>query len=624
MVSAGGEVLMTKIYSPMNLSTFRTWITGLGCAFALALVSLNLALVAAPIGTAFSYQGRLGDGVSAATGQYDFTFKLFDALAGPNQRGSTVSLPAVGVTNGLFNVSIDFGAGVFDGTAGWIEIEVKSNGVAGYTMLSPRQPVLPAPYAFFATTASNAASASAVGTGAVDSAGVTDYSLFESDIAAGQVVKSLNGLHDAISLLVGPNLSLTPGASSLTLDATSDWKRSGNLGTVPGIDFIGTTDRQDLVFKVNNAETLRLSTSQDLILPDVPSFILGFGGINGLGTYGQAFDPFQGTPVGRTFGGVDVGGIVLYGENGGGLGLKYQAGIFNPIQEKLVMRWSLEEVAVAAQRGLSLQAFDGPIITRGWDTFNSSAGPTKSGLGRWGLFMEPGQLVCGIPDLDVPGGDRSFSVQKYTAGGARTELMRVDNRLGYLAVNGAGGEQAYIGGDGFGNDVQIGSLNSGVQNVAFYNGTSGSYMHVYVKALTIVGGSDLAEPFAMSHPDVAAGSVVVIDPAHPGRLTLSTQAYDRKVAGVVSGAGGINPGLSMIQADKLEAGTNVALSGRVYVRSDASKDPIEPGDLLTTSDRPGYAMKARDHHLAQGAILGKAMTGLTNDTGLVLVLVTLQ
>ena len=144
------------------------------------------------------------------------------------------------------------------------------------------------------------------------------------------------------------------------------------------------------------------------------------------------------------------------------------------------------------------------------------------------------------------------------------------------------------------------------------------------KTLTIRGGADLAEPFAMSERGVAAGSVVVIDPAQPGRLKRSAQAYDKKVAGIVSGANGIHPGISMIDEQQLEPGSNVALSGRVYVKANTSAGKIEPGDLLTTSDVPGEAMKAADHARGQGSILGKAMTPLDEATGTVLVLVTLQ
>ncbi len=143
------------------------------------------------------------------------------------------------------------------------------------------------------------------------------------------------------------------------------------------------------------------------------------------------------------------------------------------------------------------------------------------------------------------------------------------------------------------------------------------------KVLTIRGGADVAEPFRMPE-DIAKGSVVVIDDAHPGQLKLSTEAYDKRVAGIVSGANGVNPGIALHQEGVMEGGQNVALSGRVYVQADGAYGAIKPGDLLTTSKTPGHAMKVSDHSIAQGAILGKAMSGLKEGKGMVLVLVTLQ
>jgi hypothetical protein len=147
---------------------------------------------------------------------------------------------------------------------------------------------------------------------------------------------------------------------------------------------------------------------------------------------------------------------------------------------------------------------------------------------------------------------------------------------------------------------------------------------VSVKVLEITGGADLAEPFKMSEGQLTPGSVVVIDDENPGHLKLAAQAYDQRVAGIISGANGVNPGIALHQEGTLEGGQNVALTGRVYVRADASSGAIKPGDLLTTADLPGHAMKVGDHTRSQGAILGKAMTGLKSGQGLVLVLVTLQ
>ena len=124
---------------------------------------------------------------------------------------------------------------------------------------------------------------------------------------------------------------------------------------------------------------------------------------------------------------------------------------------------------------------------------------------------------------------------------------------------------------------------------------------------------------------VETGSVVSLDPASPGRLALSAQAYDRRVAGIVSGAGGVKPGMVTSQEGTLADGRHpVALSGRVYCRVDAAHGAIEVGDPLTTSSTPGHAMRAADAARAQGAIIGKAMTGLKEVRGLVLVLVTLR
>ena len=119
--------------------------------------------------------------------------------------------------------------------------------------------------------------------------------------------------------------------------------------------------------------------------------------------------------------------------------------------------------------------------------------------------------------------------------------------------------------------------------------------------------------------------VVALHPDHPGKLVISQKPYDRTVAGIVSGAGGVRPGLLMGQEDSpIDGQYPVALTGRVYCWADASGGAIRPGDLLTTSAIPGHALKVTDHARAQGAIIGKAMTSLKQGTGLVLVLVSLQ
>ncbi len=149
----------------------------------------------------------------------------------------------------------------------------------------------------------------------------------------------------------------------------------------------------------------------------------------------------------------------------------------------------------------------------------------------------------------------------------------------------------------------------------------------HTKVLEILGGADLSEKFDIADDEKAIepGLVVSIDPEHEGRLMVSRAPYDRRVAGIISGAGGVKTGMLMGQKGSAADGAQpVALTGRVYCRATAANGAISAGDLLTTSWVPGHAMRADDPTRAQGAILGKAMGSLVQGEGLVLVLVGLQ
>src|SRR4051794_11313992 len=109
--------------------------------------------MAAPLGTAFMYQGRLASGTNFGNGLYDFKFSLWDAPgSGATLINATQTLSNVNVaTNGLFTVSLDFGTGAFNGEARWLEAVVRTNGAAVFTTLSPRQNITPAPYSLVAS-----------------------------------------------------------------------------------------------------------------------------------------------------------------------------------------------------------------------------------------------------------------------------------------------------------------------------------------------------------------------------------------------------------------------------------------------------------------------------------------
>jgi hypothetical protein len=210
-------------------------------------------------GTAFTYQGQLQNNGSPANGNYDLQFSLFDASTNGNPVGAVITNLAVGVTNGLFTTTMDFGPGIFTGNALWLQIGVETNGGGGdFTILGALQPLTSTPYAIYSANSASATTAIGVANGSVTSA----------SIASGQVVKSLNGLTDFVTLSAGTNITLTPSGNTLTISSTvsnssgtcssNEWSLMGNAGTTAGLNFLGTTDNQPLEFRVNGLRALRL------------------------------------------------------------------------------------------------------------------------------------------------------------------------------------------------------------------------------------------------------------------------------------------------------------------------------------------------------------------------------
>lgn len=190
--------------------------------------------------------------------------------------------------------------------------------------------------------------------------------------------------------------------------------------------------------------------------------------------------------------------------------------------------------------------------------------------------------------------------------------MRNDTQMGLYGTQGAGW--------GLLMDVVNGrvGINTTAPATDFHvNGTA------RVNVLEIVG-ADVAEKFPVSE-EVRPGMVVMIDAQNAGKLCLSKGAYNKRVAGIVSGANGLAAGTILGHLPGNEDAPPIALSGRVWVHCDATEHAIEIGDMLTTSNTPGHAMSATDSARIAGAVIGKAMTALPQgETGMVLVLVNLQ
>jgi hypothetical protein len=144
-----------------------------------------------------------------------------------------------------------------------------------------------------------------------------------------------------------------------------------------------------------------------------------------------------------------------------------------------------------------------------------------------------------------------------------------------------------------------------------------------VKGDIYLPGADCAEHFDIAAATEAEpGTVMVINA--DGLLEPNSQAYDKRVAGVVSGAGKFRPGIILDSQDHDTSRRPIALVGKVYCKVDADYAAVEIGDLLTTSDTIGHARKAADPGKAFGSVIGKALRRLDEGRGLIPILIALQ
>jgi hypothetical protein len=209
-----------------------------------------------------------------------------------------------------------------------------------------------------------------------------------------------------------------------------------------------------------------------------------------------------------------------------------------------------------------------------------------------------------------------------------------DGANGALTLTGDRPTIRFSGNTTVGNQQWMLHLGSdGPGNLQFFRGgTTGQW--VPVLSLTPDGNVEVAGDIRLVNADCAEdfniSSVELVDPGtvmvlgDEDMLQPSHHAYDKRVAGVISGAGNYKPGLVL---DKQASQANrqaVALMGKVFCKVDAEYAPIQVGDLLTTSETIGHAMKAIDPLSAFGAVIGKALRPLREGRGLIPVLIALQ
>lgn len=213
-------------------------------------------------------------------------------------------------------------------------------------------------------------------------------------------------------------------------------------------------------------------------------------------------------------------------------------------------------------------------------------------------------------NLEAGGGGKDGDLLLNKSDGSRT--VHIDGNRANIVLGG-GGED----GDIIIFDDSVTDTSDFSQATIHIRGNSGDI---------VLRGADCSEEFAvLSDVPVEPGTVLVMD-ERDGEEVLRpcSAAYDKRVAGVASGAGDYRPGIVLDRRSGSEPRVPVALVGKAFCKVDAETAPIELGDLLTTSLKTGFAMKATDPARAFGAVIGKAMRGLARGQGLIPVLISLQ
>jgi hypothetical protein len=380
-----------------------------------------------------------------------------------------------------------------------------------------------------------------------------------------------------------PDGSITANSlASGTLNSLS-WLLTGNNISNPATQFLGTTSNQPLVFRTNNTEKMRLLANGNLGLgTNNPGRLLQLGdaGVSGSTGLLRLSSRSNAGDAARSW---DIG-VPMTGETLTGSGYSF----------------------VIHDAGSGANIATNPTFLIQFGTGNVGLGTTA-----------PTQR------LDVRNGNIALT----NASGSPRALLAYNSPLdtGYLQLfNGSNNLIAGLGGGANGGEIFLRDA-AGANSIVL----SGSTGEMTAKIVTVTGGSDVAEPYHVAPAggtEPIPGMVVCIDGDKIGQMKVAARAYDKTVSGILSGANGIRPGITLTQKGTIADGElPVASIGRVWCWCDAEANgAIEAGDMLTTSDTPGHAMKVNDHSKANGAVIGKAMSNLKSGKGLVLVLVSLK
>ena len=566
-------------------------------SLAVATFCVANALAVAPIGTAFTYQGRLTDGAQPANGNYDFVFNLMDAATNGNSVGPNMAMPNVSVHDGYFTVVLDFGANAFDGSARWLDIVVRTNCncLAGYTTLAPRQPLTPAPYSLFAANAVQATTANSANT--ATSANTADSVAWAN--ITGVPAGFADGVDNDTTYTAGPGLSLSSNQFSVSYAGT------GNATTAArsdhghfGENWSGTSSGFGLVVANN-------STS-------------------GTGLYAQQG---SGSGVSQPFGykaavwGESSHGDAVYGASGSAYGSGLSGYATHTTQPNYGVYGKTDSQLGKGIFGMATSLSG----TNNCGVF----GQSNSTNGGSGVLGRLSYGSTNTTKINYPAGVFGEAHDRYGVVGFSDNYAGVSghsaNSTGVSGVSsgdGAGVDGTSASGAGLsgtslmGNPIEAYGWTGLFQISRVFYVSSGGGVHA--KGSFYPNGADFAEMLP-AQKGLEPGDVLVI--GEDGNLARSSRPYQESVAGVHATQPGMIGGAH--DGADLKGKIPMAVVGVVPVKVTSENGPIKPGDKLTTSSTPGHAMKA-DRHAEIGTVIGKALKPLEGERGVIEMLVVLQ
>jgi len=654
----------------------------------LCLMFWHAEVSAEPMGTAFTYQGRLLDANGPSDGMYDFQFKLYDNanVIDGNQVGSDVNVPDVDVIDGYFTVVLEFGSDVFNGDARWLEIEVRqadSNDPNDFITLSPRQEVTPTPYALqtrgiFVDGAGN------VGIG-------TDIPFERLEVDHGNLLvrgtESFDSADEESFVFLGDNNHYIKSGWGFGVSI-------GTWGVDPAIVVRETTGRVG-IGTIDPQKNLSIQAARPQIA------LVENGGDAGILEFHEQENQLR-LQYWADYGATWMRDMMVLDGNTGNVGIGtrdpgsrldikaasgYSDGglrITSSINDNQVI--TLQDATPGDQGQITVKGggTNKIILRANGDTYfnggNVGIGTTTPGKtltvqsNRPQIALVENGGNAGILEFNEQ--ERQLRLQYWTDYGSiwDTTMMTLDGDTGRVGI-GTDSPGAKL-------DVRSSSINSDVieahasDGSELFNVREGAFGDgdVYIKDRT---GTSMIRLSSSGYSYFKGANVAIGDVGVPleklvvrGNILVKSESTGADVLelgegldyaegfdvtdrtdiepGTVLVIDSENPGKLMVSHSAYDskvagivAGANgvgsgvrlgvgqfdydVALAGRVYCKVDATKEAVQAGDQLTTSGTAGHAMKANDYDRARGAVLGKAMESLAKGSkGKILVLVTLQ